>query len=233
MNQWGEACTTNTAAQYRLRLLKAVVLPSPSIYGVCSLKRIAILTLGLAIGWILAEAAKADVLTDAINVERAKHGLSALAHEPALTLWAESNNAQQRARGMGHFVLGPCIRQNVAWGQRDIASVVYAWMCSPGHRAAILQPDATYCGGAFDGSYWTWSCSSQTAHHTVTQQTSLEAKPAASAPKPPPPDAVVSSGKCSAAACPTAPPCIFTERVPIRRVGRAFSFRRWLIGGCK
>ncbi len=193
------------------------------------LKRIVILALGLAIGWILAEAAKADGLTDAINVERARHGLSALAHEPALTLWAESNNAQQRARGMGHFVLGPCIRQNVAWGQRDIASVVYAWMCSPGHRAAILQPEATYCGGAFDGSYWTWSCSAATAHHTVTQQTSLEAKPATGTtdssvgPKKPEP----------VAACPTAPPCIYVQRVPRMRVGRAFSFRRWLIGGCK
>ncbi len=177
--------------------------------------------------------AKADGLTDAINAERARHGLSALAHEPALTLWAESNNAQQRARGMGHFVLGPCIRQNVAWGQRDIASVVYAWMCSPGHRAAILQPDATYCGGAFDGSYWTWSCSSQTAYHTVTQQSPItqEAKPAVPADKPGSAHGVGTTGS-SAAACPTAPPCIFTERVPIRRVGR-WTFKRWLIGGCK
>ncbi len=36
-----------------------------------------------------------------------------------------------------------------------------------------------------------------------------------------------------AEACFTAPPCIFVQRVPRVRVGRAFSFRRWLIGGCK
>ncbi len=170
--------------------------------------------------------AKADGLTDAINVERARCGLHALSHEPSLDYWAVQNNGQQRTRGLGHYIFGglPIVRQNAAWGQPDIPSVIVAWMCSPGHRASILSPDVTHCGGSFDGAYWTCNFS--------LSLKPKEAKPAVPADKPGSAHGVGTTGS-SAAACPTAPPCIFTERVPIRRVGRAFSFRRWLIGGCK
>src|SRR5690242_15314492 len=40
-----------------------------------------------------------------LNRQRASMGLSAVGHDPNLTRWAAANNAQQQARGMGHFVM--------------------------------------------------------------------------------------------------------------------------------
>jgi hypothetical protein len=94
---------------------------------------------------------KADELTDAINVERARHGLPALAHEPILAGQAAQNNRF----GFGHHYLGSAILQNAAWNIHSVGGVVASWMQSPGHRSAILSPYATACGGAYDGICWT------------------------------------------------------------------------------
>ncbi len=120
------------------------------------MKRIVLIVLGVLLGTLLPHLVfGADDLTDAVNVERTRHGLHSLAHEPSLAAWAAENNRY----GFGHTIMGPAHRQCAAWGQRTIGEAVGAWMASPAHRAALLAYDVTHCGGAFDGSVWTWNAS--------------------------------------------------------------------------
>jgi hypothetical protein len=90
-----------------------------------------------------------------LNSTRAAFGLSAVGHDPNLTNWASMNNAQQQARGLGHFVMGPARRQNAAMGSSG--SIGAQWMSSPAHRAALLDPSIRWIGIAGMGAYWTFN----------------------------------------------------------------------------
>jgi uncharacterized protein YkwD len=103
-----------------------------------------------------ANAQSGDPLTDTINGVRATYGLAALAYDSGLAGWAATNNQHQSSRGIGHYVMGYANRQNSAWNAIDCVSVVNMWMTSSGHRAAILDPGMTHCGGAMDSNrFWT------------------------------------------------------------------------------
>ncbi len=90
-----------------------------------------------------------------LNGVRAQYGLAAVGYDPNLASWAASNNAQQAARGLGHYVMGPARRQNAAVG--DAGSIGSMWMSDAAHRAALLDPTITRIGLAGNGSYWTYN----------------------------------------------------------------------------
>lgn len=90
-----------------------------------------------------------------LNSVRASYGLGAVGYDANLESWAAMNNAQQAARGLGHFVMGPARRQNSAIGSS--ASIGSQWMNSPAHRAALLDPSITAIGLAGNGQYWTFN----------------------------------------------------------------------------
>lgn len=90
-----------------------------------------------------------------LNATRAAYGLGPVGYDPNLSAWANANNAQQSARGIGHFVMGPARRQNSAMG--NYASIGAMWMASPAHRAALLDPTITMIGIAGWGAYWTFN----------------------------------------------------------------------------
>ncbi len=90
-----------------------------------------------------------------LNATRAQYGLRAVGYDQNLTNWAAQNNAQQNARGLGHFVMGPARRQNSAMGSS--ASIGAMWMSSPAHRAALLDPTISFVGIAGAGAYWTFN----------------------------------------------------------------------------
>lgn len=91
-----------------------------------------------------------------LNGVRAQHGLPGVGYDADLSAWAAANNAQQRARGMGHYVMGPARRQNSAWGRLPMARIGAMWMGSGPHRSALLDPTIRAVGLAFDGAYWTF-----------------------------------------------------------------------------
>ncbi len=93
--------------------------------------------------------------TNWLNSVRASYGLPGVGYDPNLANWANMNNAQQQARGIGHFVMGPARRQNSAMG--NYASIGSMWMASPAHRAALLDPTIRMIGIAGLGAYWTFN----------------------------------------------------------------------------
>jgi len=93
--------------------------------------------------------------TNWLNGIRASYGLPPVGHDPNLSQWANVNNGQQQARGMGHHVMGPARRQNSGMG--NFASVGVMWMNSPAHRAALLDPTIRWIGIAGMGAYWTFN----------------------------------------------------------------------------
>jgi uncharacterized protein YkwD len=92
--------------------------------------------------------------TNWLNNVRASYGLQAVGHDPNLSNWAAQNNAQQQARGLGHYIMGPARRQNSAMGGSWPGDM---WMASGGHRAALLDPTIRWIGIAASGAYWTFS----------------------------------------------------------------------------
>ena len=90
-----------------------------------------------------------------LNGTRASYGLAPVGYDPGLSGWAAQNNAQQQARGMGHYVMGPARRQNSAMG--NSASIGAMWMASSAHRAALLDPSIRWIGIAGLGAYWTFN----------------------------------------------------------------------------
>jgi uncharacterized protein YkwD len=90
-----------------------------------------------------------------LNSVRASYGLAAVGYDANLESWAAANNAQQAARGLGHFVMGPARRQNSAIG--NSATIGAQWMASPAHRAGLLDPTITRIGLAGNGQYWTFN----------------------------------------------------------------------------
>lgn len=90
-----------------------------------------------------------------LNAQRASAGLPPLAYDHNLSAWAAQNNAEQSARGLGHFINPNCF-QNSAWNTPDAPSTADEWMNSPPHRANMLSPSATKFGIAYGpGPYWT------------------------------------------------------------------------------
>lgn len=105
-----------------------------------------------------------------VNAARARHDLAALTVSRCLTRrfaqpWAEH---MAQTETMVHQDLAPMftrcsglrtVGENIAAGYRSAASVVRAWLNSPGHRANILNPDFTRIGlglaaGAGGTRYW-------------------------------------------------------------------------------
>ncbi|GEL19289.1 hypothetical protein PA7_31260 [Pseudonocardia asaccharolytica DSM 44247 = NBRC 16224] len=106
------------------------------------------------------------------NEQRARHGCGPLRVDHRITAAAEGHSADmadagylahdsrdgtgfdQRIRAEGYPAPGA---ENIARGQPDAATVVEAWMGSPGHRANILNCSLTTVGVGHDprGNYWT------------------------------------------------------------------------------
>ncbi|MEQ1698862.1 MAG: CAP domain-containing protein [Ilumatobacteraceae bacterium] len=110
------------------------------------------------------------------NNARTAAGLAPLTIDSKLTAAAEGHSTDQAKRkkmthtGSNGSNAGQRITaagyawntwgENVAAGQADCASVVSAWLASPGHRANILNPAMVHIGmGAVKGTngviYWT------------------------------------------------------------------------------
>ncbi len=90
-----------------------------------------------------------------LNATRAAYGLPPVGYDPNLSSWAAVNNGHQAARGLGHHVMGPARRQNA--GMMAYPAVLHAWLGSPGHRAALLDPSIRWVGIAGSGAYWTFN----------------------------------------------------------------------------
>lgn len=92
----------------------------------------------------------ASSVIEALNVERARVGLRRLTESTALNTaalaWAQSMASLgvlthgDFVRRMSAVVPGHAAAEDIAEGQMTVASVVAAWMASPGHRANILGP---------------------------------------------------------------------------------------------
>jgi len=89
-----------------------------------------------------------------LNGVRAQHGLPAVSHDPNLSNWASQNNVAQAARGMGHHIMGPARMQNSAGNMSWPGD---AWMWSPAHRAALLDPTIQFIGIAYSFGFWTYN----------------------------------------------------------------------------
>jgi uncharacterized protein YkwD len=90
-----------------------------------------------------------------LNGVRAQNGRGPVGYDPNLEAWAQANNGQQHARGMGHHVMGSARRQNSGMGAAQ--TVWSMWMASPAHQAALLDPSITMIGIAASGAYWTFN----------------------------------------------------------------------------
>jgi uncharacterized protein YkwD len=97
-------------------------------------------------------------VVDLVNRERRSRGLRPLRVTVKLMESARSwSGAQARQRRMYHSS-GLGVAENVAWNQKSPDSVMHAWMNSPGHRAAILNPKYSEIGVGVvvsNGPYWT------------------------------------------------------------------------------
>lgn len=112
---------------------------------------------------------------DLVNAERAARGLAPMVWDQRLELAAQRHSDDQAAMGRishtgsdGSSLVERLARvgfswraagENVALGQTSAASVMSAWMNSPGHRANILSGNTRIGVGyavAIDGrTYWT------------------------------------------------------------------------------
>jgi uncharacterized protein YkwD len=111
-----------------------------------------------------------------VNLERARVGCRALTTNSALTRAAREHSADMARNGyFSHTSLdgrtprdrmraagysGGMTGENIAAGQTSAASVMKAWMNSPGHKANILKCGYRHIGvghakGGPYGHYWT------------------------------------------------------------------------------
>ena len=112
-----------------------------------------------------------DQVLALVNVQRAAAGCGALSGDAALASVARAHSADMRDRGFFSHTnpdgLDPFARaaaagldaraENIAYGQPDPASVMDAWMNSPGHRANILDCSLTRLGvGMAEGAGGPW-----------------------------------------------------------------------------
>lgn len=94
-----------------------------------------------------------------VNAERRSRGLRPLKVTERLMSQSRGwSGVMARQRKMYHSQ-APGVGENVAYGQRDPAEVMHAWMNSPGHRKNILNPNYSEIGvGAVANGrsiYWT------------------------------------------------------------------------------
>ena len=114
-------------------------------------------------------------MLDRVNAERSARGLAPMSFDNRLILAAQRHSDDQASRGQMSHTGGDgstlAVRidrigyswsrlgENVAYGFPDAASVVAAWMTSPGHRANILSANTQFglglALGADGRSYWT------------------------------------------------------------------------------
>lgn len=111
-----------------------------------------------------AEAQRIPAMVEAMNAERRSRDLAPLTPDDALAEAAMTHAREMARRGylshtskdgrdMAERVLNAgfdyCFAaENIAFGQRDVAETVTAWMNSPGHRKNLLSPEATRAGAA-------------------------------------------------------------------------------------
>jgi uncharacterized protein YkwD len=108
----------------------------------------------------------------ATNTERVAAGCRALRVDDRINIAAQQHSADMANRGTMSHVGKDGSRftdrlhsagyprpgaENIAYGQPTAASVVAAWMASPGHRRNILNCAYTATGVGYDprGNYWT------------------------------------------------------------------------------
>ncbi len=153
---------------------------------------------------------KGDELTDAINVERAKHGLRPLIHESSLSGWAKLNNeVEERHHLLGHFVRpeGQVCLITEPCGSAGLtpAGAVQEWIATDHRQRDFMRPDVTHGGGAISADRKWWTYNVQTC----------EAKSVAGS-------ASLKSPEGFAAACSNAPPCQVMMAAPCRVERRGF-----------
>lgn len=129
----------------------------------------------------------AEEVVRLINLERRKVGLAPYKVNPVLTAIAEGHSAYMRdhgcfahqcpgevgpaeracAAGYGPYCWGACfIGETIGAGFATPASLVAAWMASPGHRSILLDGELReigvgYVTGGYYGTYWTADFGSQ------------------------------------------------------------------------
>lgn len=86
-----------------------------------------------------------------INAVRARSGLGPVAYDAGLAADAATNSSM----GFGHAHLGRARRQNVGVG--PLGAVQVAWMSSPLHADAILDPSITKAAVVNVGGVWTFN----------------------------------------------------------------------------
>ncbi|GLE10118.1 hypothetical protein PINS_up022113 [Pythium insidiosum] len=145
----------------------------------------------------------------AVNEQRANYGLPQLCYNKKLNAAAQAHSEDQaRSQRMTHtgsngssigqrvsaqnFVWNN-VGENVAAGQRDVASVMDAWMNSPGHRANILNRDFTFFGMGYstggETPYWTQNfgsgASEECDNGSTPDSTEMPSEPSADMPSEP------------------------------------------------
>lgn len=90
-----------------------------------------------------------------LNSTRAAYGLPAVGYSAEVEASCRQNNILQAARGMNHWFMGCHRRQNAAWGL-GFPGVESAWMGSPGHCSALLDPTIRWIGIAWLNGYCTF-----------------------------------------------------------------------------
>jgi uncharacterized protein YkwD len=91
------------------------------------------------------------------NLERNRRGLSSLQPMPEIMKFSRNWSRVQSGSRM-HHSRGSGYGENVAVGQETPASVMRAWLNSPGHRRNILSPNYRYIGVGYVNNgrpYWT------------------------------------------------------------------------------
>ncbi len=90
-----------------------------------------------------------------LSATRAAYGLPGVIWDEGMAQASAANNALQIAYGMGHYGMFGARRQNVA--QMAWPALLDAWLASPGHRSALLDPTVQFVGIAVSGWFWTFS----------------------------------------------------------------------------
>lgn len=90
-----------------------------------------------------------------LNGVRGQYGLPAVEYSAVVEADCHQNNLHQAARGMNHWYMGCHRRQNAAWNL-GFPGVESAWMGSPGHSSALLDPTIRFVGIAWLNGYCTF-----------------------------------------------------------------------------
>lgn len=98
----------------------------------------------------------ANGFTQWLNSVRSTYGLPPVGYDASLEADCHQNNLWQAARGMGHHFFGRARRQNAS-AVPDFGKVGPCWMDSPGHRAAMLDPNIRFIAITYYAGYTTFS----------------------------------------------------------------------------